>query len=352
MSFEISSSVKRPVAAGVLQAVQAEIKALYPEVLAIGQAPGEAVTVVLSRPVDRGQRTSIRRDTAILIHRAETDAGTAAACPPRFLRLQRALMERRELIAIDGETFLAAGQLASLIGALDDRLEGLLCQAAGAAPILIPALLPARLVSGMTGIAVECEASAVTGSKRAWSHAVCLPVYPAYAGTAVSRLLITTGRGVCVRKEPSVSWPTLTEYNVRELVVIGRADEVAEAAAGIFELVRTFFRDLSVPALALAATDSFLEQQAPAAAAYQQVMATKTELCILDESGDGRLALSSLNFHGTAFTRRWEIADAAGGLAESACIGIGLERAACALLHCHGVPVETWPQTVRAQLGL
>ena len=264
---------------------------MYIVPLAIGQAPGEAVTVVLSQPADRGRRTSIRGDAAILIHRAETDAGAAAACPPRFLRLQRALMERRELIAIDEETFLAAGQLARLIGVLDDRLEGLLCQAGGAAPILIPALLPARLVSGMTGIAVECEASAVTGSKRAWSHAACLPVYPAYAGTAMSRLLITTGRGACVRKEPRVSWPTLTEYNVRELVVIGRADEAAEAAAGIFELVRTFFRDLSVPARALAATDSFLEQQAPAAAAYQQVMATKTELCIPDVTGKDNTSL-------------------------------------------------------------
>ena len=36
MSFEIPCSVKRPVVAGVLQAVQAELKALYPEVLAMG----------------------------------------------------------------------------------------------------------------------------------------------------------------------------------------------------------------------------------------------------------------------------------------------------------------------------
>lgn len=351
MRFEISCGIKRPLSAAVLQAVQSGLKALYPEVIEVKQGVAEAVTVVLAGPVDRPRRVSIRRDASILIHQAAAEA-LAAASPPQaqFLQIQQALKDRAWLIALDEETFVAAGELAVLIERLDDRIETLWQEVASAAPVVLPAVLPATLISGIQ--AVKCEPSALTGSKRALSHAACLPVYPAFAGAALSSLLVTTARVACVRKESCVSWPVLTEYNVRELVLIGAGDEVAETAGRLFDLLLAFFQDLKAPVHAVAATDSFLGENAQAALAFQQLMGTKTEICIPDESGAGRLALASLNFHGTAFTRPWKIACASGGLAESACIGVGLERAACAFLHSHGLQAAAWPQFARAALGL
>jgi hypothetical protein len=128
MRLEISCGVRRPLSATVLQELQSGLMALYPEVIEVKQGVADAVTVVLLGPVERPRRVSIRRDASILTHQAEAET-QAAASPPqaRFLQLQQALRDRAWLIALDEETFVAAGELALLIERLDDGLETLWC---------------------------------------------------------------------------------------------------------------------------------------------------------------------------------------------------------------------------------
>lgn len=351
MEFEVSSSIRRTVAPEVLRAVAEAMSALPYGVLRIEQPQGAPITVILSREPDREGRVAIRRDLHILIHKAESASPATRGSRAVFRRLETILRDRGDLVAIDAETFLIGGQLATLINKLDARFEQLMRVQGSAAGVILPTLLSTDWTPRLNGdVVMTCEASRISGAPRVLSHSACLPVYPVHAGATLTEPVVVTGRATCMRKEHYVSWPVLTEYNVREFVIIGEEVEVAKRATAMFTDVRLLLDAMNLPACPFAATDSFLGEAS--ANAFQSLMGVKTELCVEGESEVGQLALASLNFHGTIFTKHWGITDATGELAASACIGVGLERAACALLHTHGPALERWPDSVREALGL
>lgn len=73
------------------------------------------------------------------------------------------------------------------------------------------------------------------------------------------------------------------------------------------------------------------------------------EWCFLD---DRQTAVASGNAHRTHFGEKFTITLPDGSLAHSACAGLGLERAAIALMVTHGFDVQAWPAEVKQKLGL
>jgi hypothetical protein len=61
-------------------------------------------------------------------------------------------------------------------------------------------------------------------------------------------------------------------------------------------------------------------------------------------------AIVSVNIHQDLFGRVFGIQNAAGGTANTGCIGFGLERIALGLFNAHGLDPAGWPAAVRAQL--
>ena len=61
-------------------------------------------------------------------------------------------------------------------------------------------------------------------------------------------------------------------------------------------------------------------------------------------------AVCSFNFHETHFGDAFEIQTPDGEVANTACLGFGLERVAMALFQTHGFDPGTWPAEVRAKL--
>jgi aspartyl-tRNA synthetase len=60
----------------------------------------------------------------------------------------------------------------------------------------------------------------------------------------------------------------------------------------------------------------------------------------------------SFNYHRDHFGIAWDIVDAAGGPAHSACVAFGMDRLAIAMFRTHGRNVAEWPAEVRDLLGV
>jgi seryl-tRNA synthetase len=61
-------------------------------------------------------------------------------------------------------------------------------------------------------------------------------------------------------------------------------------------------------------------------------------------------ACMSFNTHQTHFTAAWGIRSEQGELAQSACVGFGLERLVLSLVAAHGRDLGRWPASVRGAL--
>jgi seryl-tRNA synthetase len=62
------------------------------------------------------------------------------------------------------------------------------------------------------------------------------------------------------------------------------------------------------------------------------------------------VACASFNHHHDHFAGVWGVTLRDGALANTGCVGFGLERLTLALLRWHGLNPDDWPHSVRSQL--
>jgi len=86
------------------------------------------------------------------------------------------------------------------------------------------------------------------------------------------------------------------------------------------------------------------------AADHEQAL--KFELVIPICSEEKPTAIGSCNYHLDHFGISFDILQADGKPAHTACIGFGLERIALALLKTHGFDPARWPHEVRQRLAM
>jgi len=63
-------------------------------------------------------------------------------------------------------------------------------------------------------------------------------------------------------------------------------------------------------------------------------------------------AIASANYHGEHFGSDFALSLSDGSVAQSACVGFGMERIVLALANRHGLELDEWPAAVRTQLGI
>ena len=76
----------------------------------------------------------------------------------------------------------------------------------------------------------------------------------------------------------------------------------------------------------------------------------KFEVLIPVISREHPTACCSFNFHQDHFGSKWGIRQADGSVANTACLGFGMERIVMALFNTHGFDVARWPASVRERL--
>jgi seryl-tRNA synthetase len=182
--------------------------------------------------------------------------------------------------------------------------------------------------------------------------AACYPVYPAVAARgplAEGGLAIDAGASYVFRREPSGDPARLQMFHQREMVRLGEPETVVAWRNQWLGRSLEILRGLGLDAESDVATDPFFGRSGRMLAASQREQALKFEI-LVPIAGPEPTAVVSFNYHQDHFAQAHGLTFEKGGEVHTACLGFGLERIALALLRTHGLDVERWPESVRAQL--
>lgn len=187
-------------------------------------------------------------------------------------------------------------------------------------------------------------------SALAIGSAGCHPLYAHLEGSrADGREYGLTA--VCFRHEPSPDPMRMVSFRMREYVRIGTPEQAREHRAKWLALAREILESLGLDLVIEAANDPFFGRAGQLLATGQ--LESEVKLEILTEIYPGTLtSISSGNLHETHFGAAFDITQADGSPAHSACFAFGLDRIVLALVAHHGVDCGAWPTAVRAALGL
>ena len=182
------------------------------------------------------------------------------------------------------------------------------------------------------------------------SPAACYSIYPLFKGT-----LPAEGRTVGVnnwvyRHEPSAEPTRMMAFRMREFVRFGGAEHVVPWRDMWLERFKALFERLGLPAHAEVASDPFFGRAGKLMAANQIEQKLKFELMVPINSLESPTALVSFNYHQSKFGELFDIQQADGEVAHTACIGIGMERITMGLFKHLGFDPRAWPETARRTL--
>ena len=180
--------------------------------------------------------------------------------------------------------------------------------------------------------------------------AACYPVYPSFTGTVPKEGKLVTMLNWVYRHEPSPEPTRMQAFRVREFVRCGTPDQVVEWRDMWLQRGLTLLTTLGLQAASDVATDPFFGKGGKMLAASQREQKLKFEVLVPVISKDKPTACCSFNFHEGHFGEVFDIQTQDGNVANTACLGFGLERCVMALFQEHGFDPGTWPSEVRAVL--
>jgi seryl-tRNA synthetase len=180
--------------------------------------------------------------------------------------------------------------------------------------------------------------------------AACYPVYPTLAGTMPeSGRLISTLNWV-FRHEPSSEPTRLQSFRMRELIRAGSSEQVASWRNDWLKRGLDLLQSLGLAAASDVASDPFFGRGGRVLATSQKEQKLKFEIVVPIISQESPTAIASFNFHQDHFASKFDILTADGLVANTACLGFGLERVTMALFKTHGFAISEWPVDVRKLL--
>lgn len=180
--------------------------------------------------------------------------------------------------------------------------------------------------------------------------AACYPVYPSFTGVVPENGRLVTMLNWVFRHEPSLEPTRMQSFRVREFVRVGTPQQVVEWRDMWLQRGLTLLQGLGLPATADVASDPFFGRGGKMLAVSQKEQKLKFEVLVPVISDTDPTAVCSFNFHQEHFGSTFDIRTTDGNVANTACLGFGLERIVMALFKTHGFDLEKWPAQVRSQL--
>ncbi len=180
--------------------------------------------------------------------------------------------------------------------------------------------------------------------------ACCYPLYPTLAGTLPAQGRLVTLLGWAYRHEPSPEPTRMQSFRVREYVKAGTPEQVLAWRDQWLQRGLDLLLSLGLPAQTDIAADPFFGRRGKLLATNQKEQKLKFEVLVPVISLTEPTAVCSFNFHQDHFGSTFGIRTADGDVANTACLGFGLERVTMALFKTHGFEPADWPAAVRAQL--
>jgi seryl-tRNA synthetase len=173
--------------------------------------------------------------------------------------------------------------------------------------------------------------------------AACYPVYPSFSGTIPDQGYLVDMQNWVFRHEPSPEPTRMQAFRVREFVRVGTPDVVIEWRDMWLRRGVELLRSLGLPASSNVASDPFFGRGGRMLAANQRQQKLKFEVQIPVISATAPTAVCSFNYHQDHFGRIFDIRTPTGEIAQTACLGFGLERCTMALFKTHGMVPAEWP---------
>ncbi len=181
--------------------------------------------------------------------------------------------------------------------------------------------------------------------------AVCLPCYRQQRGVVLEAGAVRTltMQNHVFRYEGTNFRPLERgwDFTVRDIVFFGGYDDLVRLRFEVMSRAMALCRELDLEATIELANDPFFLDASRDKAIYQRMGEVKYELLFpLARSGQS-LAASSFNLHRDYYTSVYDTRIADGVLAESACMGFGLERWVYGFLIQKGLDPARWPELTR-----
>jgi len=177
--------------------------------------------------------------------------------------------------------------------------------------------------------------------------AACYPVYPSFSGTVPAEGRLVTMLNWVYRHEPSPEPTRMQAFRVREFVRCGTAEQVVAWRDMWLQRGLALLQSLGLPAASDVASDPFFGKGGKMLAASQKEQKLKFEVLVPVISKDKPTACCSFNFHEGHFGEAFHIQTPDGNVANTACLGFGLERCVMALFQAHGFDPGSWPSATR-----
>lgn len=189
-----------------------------------------------------------------------------------------------------------------------------------------------------------------TITELALTPAACHPLYPTCAGTLPEQGKLVDLSSYCFRHEPSDDPARMQMFRMREHVRMGGAAEVKIWRDQWVERGLALLKALGLPAYVAPANDPFFGRGGRMLAANQRAQDLKFEIVVPITSEQHPTAIMSFNYHQDHFSALYDIKTHDGAVAQTACLGFGMERIVIGLFKAHGLDPATWPPAVRAKL--
>lgn len=183
---------------------------------------------------------------------------------------------------------------------------------------------------------------------------VCLPCYRQQRGVVLEpgQVRTLTMQNHVFRYE-GASFRPLTrawDFTVRDIVFFGSYEELCRLRSEVMERTLELCRELDLEVTIELANDPFFLDANRDKTVYQRMGEVKYELLFQLPYRGEALAASSFNLHRDFYTSIYDTRRADGALAESACMGFGLERWLYGFLSQKGLDRRGWPARVNAHL--
>jgi seryl-tRNA synthetase len=180
--------------------------------------------------------------------------------------------------------------------------------------------------------------------------AACYPAYPSFTGVVPQKGRMVDMQNWVFRHEPSPEPTRMQAFRVREFIRVGTGDVVVEWRDMWLKRGLDILTGLGMPAKSDVANDPFFGRGGRMLAANQREQKLKFEVLVPVISEENPTAVCSFNYHAEHFGQIFDIKTEDGAIAQTACLGFGMERVVMALFKTHGMDPESWPKTVRDKL--
>jgi seryl-tRNA synthetase len=168
-------------------------------------------------------------------------------------------------------------------------------------------------------------------------------------GTISKPGVCITAAGKCFRHEAGNvrGLERMSEFTMREIVFIGERAYADRCRDETVELAKQLAVEHGLSGHIEAANDPFFTQGARDRERYQRGFELKFELRLSLPFERRTVAVASMNIHEEFFGREFSMQVEGGGVASTACMGIGVDRWVYAFLAQYGLEAARWPGFVR-----